>query len=483
LSNASYDVWGNVTSRNYNGQTATLSYDVLDDLVQWNAGSSSQEWYAYDFGGRRVLKRSTTSSGTSLTVYAFGLEEHVYDASGNNTGNTYYYTLGGRLVGKSDGSHTQYYLTDALGSVLSTFSNTAGTATLLGNQAYGPYGNQRYKSGTLGTDKGFTGQYGDATGLDYYNARYYDPVVGRFLSADDVQGNFQGMDPYDYVGGNPETFADPTGYASDGNTPPWASTGNTSTPSFSISFGGLFSLQFPIFGSSSPYTAIQDADRGIACLSCKQDLGPNIFIFIPMPLFNIIITFPPPKEPNTQITVPTDPPAQEVGPQKQAPSGILANDSNKGGDNEPTPAKAAVENHEAAKQATEKSEPTQPKPTQQAAKPSEDGKFAQIVQQLSIDLTVTVIGESMNRVRNVADQLGEAGFDVKIYEPKNWRGGIDLDMEANRSWIRYWAKEKGSQIVDIGKDPNRPEGRRSPYYAMESRSVMRWGIIPFSYNP
>ncbi|HZO72031.1 MAG TPA: polymorphic toxin-type HINT domain-containing protein, partial [Ktedonobacteraceae bacterium] len=51
----------------------------------------------------------------------------------------------------------------------------------------------------------------DATGLDYYNARYYDPVVGRFISADTVQGNMAGMDPYDYVGGNPETFTDPTG--------------------------------------------------------------------------------------------------------------------------------------------------------------------------------------------------------------------------------------------------------------------------------
>ncbi|MBA2682309.1 MAG: hypothetical protein H0U76_28440, partial [Ktedonobacteraceae bacterium] len=42
-------------------------------------------------------------------------------------------------------------------------------------------------------------------------ARYYDPVVGRFLSADTTQGNAQGMDPYSYVGNNPETKNDPTG--------------------------------------------------------------------------------------------------------------------------------------------------------------------------------------------------------------------------------------------------------------------------------
>ncbi|HEY4383050.1 MAG TPA: hypothetical protein VGN34_01060 [Ktedonobacteraceae bacterium] len=54
---ASYDNWGNVTSRTYNGTTATLSYDLLDELVNWNAGSSSQEWYAYDASGNRIVRR------------------------------------------------------------------------------------------------------------------------------------------------------------------------------------------------------------------------------------------------------------------------------------------------------------------------------------------------------------------------------------------------------------------------------------------
>jgi len=74
-------------------------------------------------------------------------------------------------------------------------------------------------------NKGYTGQYADPlSGFDYYNARYYDPVAGVFLSADTVQGNMQGMNPYAYVGGNPETYTDPTGnmYAppGGGGTPP-----------------------------------------------------------------------------------------------------------------------------------------------------------------------------------------------------------------------------------------------------------------------
>lgn len=65
----------------------------------------------------------------------------------------------------------------------------AGSAAIQGNQVYSPSGTQRYTSGSMGTAKGFTGQYADAlTGLDYYNARYYDPVAGVFVSADTVQG-------------------------------------------------------------------------------------------------------------------------------------------------------------------------------------------------------------------------------------------------------------------------------------------------------
>jgi RHS repeat-associated protein len=178
----------------------------------WDAGSTNREWYVYDSGGSRVLRRSTNSSSTTLTVYAFGLEEHSYSSSGSNTGNTYYYGLVGRLIGELTGSTTNFFLTDSLGSVLSRFSQVAGSAAVQGNQVYGPYGKQRYKQGTMGTSKGFTGQYNDSlTGLDYYHARYYDPKVGAFLSADPVEGNGAGRDPYAYVGGNPETWSDPTG--------------------------------------------------------------------------------------------------------------------------------------------------------------------------------------------------------------------------------------------------------------------------------
>jgi RHS repeat-associated protein len=123
-------------------------------------------------------------------------------------------SLGGLLIGTFDGPNTTFFMTDGLGSVVASFSNTEGLAAVLGNQTYEPYGKARYQQGNRGTSKGYTDQYNDnLSGLDYYGARYYDPVAGVFLSPDRVQGNDSGMNPYAYVAGNPETLTDPTGQA------------------------------------------------------------------------------------------------------------------------------------------------------------------------------------------------------------------------------------------------------------------------------
>jgi RHS repeat-associated protein len=212
--------------------SSSLSFDALDHLVRWNgntATAANGEWYLYDADGNRVMRRSATTAASSnpataastLTVYAFGLEDHIYSYPGSGstlttTGNTYYYVVAGHLIGKLSGVSTlstSFLLTDLLGSVVSTISNTAGSAQLLWNQLYGPYGEKRYSAGTVESAKGFTGQYADdLTGLDYYVARYYDPVIGRFLSADTKEDNFSAFDPYAYVLGNPETKTDPTGH-------------------------------------------------------------------------------------------------------------------------------------------------------------------------------------------------------------------------------------------------------------------------------
>ncbi len=103
---------------------------------------------------------------------------------------------------------SSYLASDGLGSAeVALNSSGSETASIL----YGPYGQARYTNGSMPGSYGFTGQHDDTalTGLDYYGARYYDPTLGQFASADTV---LDGLNRYGYVGGNPETFTDPSGH-------------------------------------------------------------------------------------------------------------------------------------------------------------------------------------------------------------------------------------------------------------------------------
>lgn len=90
---------------------------------------------------------------------------------------------------------------------------TDGTGSLVSNISYYPYGATR--SGDVPTEQKFTGQRLDGTGLYYYNARYYDPLVGRFISADTIvpdPANPQSLNRYSYVLNNPLKYIDPSGH-------------------------------------------------------------------------------------------------------------------------------------------------------------------------------------------------------------------------------------------------------------------------------
>jgi RHS repeat-associated protein len=81
---------------------------------------------------------------------------------------------------------------------------------------YCAWGETRYTYGTTPTTYRFTGQREDATiGLYFYNARYYDPVLGRFVQADTIvpePGNPQALNRYAYVNNNPLKYTDPSGH-------------------------------------------------------------------------------------------------------------------------------------------------------------------------------------------------------------------------------------------------------------------------------
>ncbi len=81
---------------------------------------------------------------------------------------------------------------------------------------YLPYGGQREQIGTSITDYKFTDQELDTkTGLYNYDARLYDPVIGRFITPDPIIPevyNPQSLNRYSYVLNNPLKYTDPTGH-------------------------------------------------------------------------------------------------------------------------------------------------------------------------------------------------------------------------------------------------------------------------------
>ena len=82
-------------------------------------------------------------------------------------------------------------------------------------ESYAAYGEKRLDPVGNRDDEGFTGHIDDAaTGLTYMQARYYDPVIGRFLSNDPVgfaPTRPQYFNRYSYSGNDPVNNLDPDG--------------------------------------------------------------------------------------------------------------------------------------------------------------------------------------------------------------------------------------------------------------------------------
>ena len=100
-------------------------------------------------------------------------------------GTTDYFTAAGMTFARAAGpSATLSFMhQDYLGSTAARTTHPAGAAW---RKDFTPFGEERLSDAGFEEDMGFTGHIDDDTGLTYMQARYYDPVIGRFLSTDPI---------------------------------------------------------------------------------------------------------------------------------------------------------------------------------------------------------------------------------------------------------------------------------------------------------
>ncbi|MBI3847839.1 MAG: RHS repeat-associated core domain-containing protein [Planctomycetes bacterium] len=206
-----YDARGNLTAYGNNPNVNTYVYDAKGRIVAATPSGVSEQYYAFDAEGRRVLAEGwfftndgireikQTKAVWPLTIYtSFVLGSGPDDVLS---------------MVKSDGS-TYTLVKNRNGS---TTGLTGGSGTLVEAYDYSPYGQVTV---TLGPSTPtcpylFVGRRRDQkTGLYFMRARYYSATLGRFTSRDPIGVWGDGLNagnPYGYVGDNPSGGFDPLG--------------------------------------------------------------------------------------------------------------------------------------------------------------------------------------------------------------------------------------------------------------------------------
>lgn len=202
-----FDANGNTLSKTDSTGITAYTWDFENRLTSVTLpGSGGTVTFKYDPMGRRIYKSS--NSGTSVYAYdAYNLIEETNSAGAVVARYTQTQNVDEPLAMLRSGA-TSYYEADGLGSITS-LSTTAGAVA--NGYTYDSFGNTVASTGALVNNFRYTGREFDAeTNLYNYRARYYDQNIGRFLTEDPkAYAGRSGI--YNYVGGNPTTYTDPSG--------------------------------------------------------------------------------------------------------------------------------------------------------------------------------------------------------------------------------------------------------------------------------
>jgi RHS repeat-associated protein len=210
--NVTSDANGNLTG--VPGSVGALggSYDARNRLTTL-AYSTNLDAYVYaPTGGRRAVVNAVNGSVVRWVNNPNAALPQALLRIKNGVTNYYVYGVGllYQITETATATNALYYHYDYRGS---TVALTADNGQVTDRVEYSLYGLTTYRTGTTDTPFLFNGKYGvqtDGSGLLYMNARYYNPYICRFMSAD-PSGFGGGLNQYAYADGNPVSLIDPFG--------------------------------------------------------------------------------------------------------------------------------------------------------------------------------------------------------------------------------------------------------------------------------
>jgi RHS repeat-associated protein len=220
-----YDNEGNRLKRTKTGEVTDYTWDYRNRLtkVETKSGTTvvKSASYIYDVFDRRI-GRSMYPDGLP-TIPPVAERRFVYDRdhillSFDNNNNLTHRFLYGPVL-------DMVLADDSNGNILWTLADNLGTVRDLVNSSgvvqnhrkYDSFGNITSQSNAgITTRFSYTGREFDAdTGLYFYRSRYYDPLVGRFISEDPISFIAGDTNLYRYVGNSSTNATDPFGLEGD----------------------------------------------------------------------------------------------------------------------------------------------------------------------------------------------------------------------------------------------------------------------------
>ncbi len=226
-----YDSNGNLVQ----GDGRTITFDRNDRPVRVAMGAVTTEFY-YSPDGSRYAQHETGSADGARTVFYVDKDYELVAWDGGAIEERSY--VGSSVViyrRDSKPAEVRYRHGDRLNS-LDAVTDDAGNEIATDLHGYDAFGKprgydwrpnqgaafERLHASEVGvtTNDGFTThEHLDEVYLIHMNGRVYDYRMGRFLSVDPIissPANSQAINPYSYIGNNPLSGVDPTGYESVG---------------------------------------------------------------------------------------------------------------------------------------------------------------------------------------------------------------------------------------------------------------------------